>query len=416
MSTPEFQQKVKSFVKQADIHMDPGLMKTMLHGLGVGGSLIWGILKHKALDAGISTLARKTPLLRNFYANMSARGMHAGLNPNEQLAPRFRNAMGAVAFNPSVAGNVDYMMGEQFAKTVADIIFKQTNKRITSLDELRRHPIARAMYNMPHHVAPNSPISKNFLNALNPELPPSRLVDLIERYGGVGPDQQQWGGRAGLLGSAALGAINPFTGGGLHGAAANMVTQLPETAATWMMNHQKSLPVKLLLRAGLKAKKKLMANGFLEGLDDRQTAHLLGNSKWNYLNTTSGELRALGGDLGSLTRAATSEHGIPSLPELTHVVSKAQSLLADPRDAKSVYKPPTAREVIREHVHTKGLGESYYANKRRNPGAPKPPIAVGPVVHPIDPVSGREVMPSRTPRVKPAPSPFFTPTPIKRLV
>jgi hypothetical protein len=341
--------------------------------------------------------------------------MHAGLNPNEQLAPKFRNAIGAVAFNPSVSGNVDYMMGAQFAKTVADIIFKQTNQKITSLDELRSHPIAKAIYNMPQHLAPNSPISKNFLNALNPDLPPSRLVNMIEGFGGSGPDQQQWGGRAGLLGSAALGAVNPFSGGGLHGALTNVVTQLPETAATALMNRNKdSLMSRLLLRAGLKTKKKIMASGFLEGLDGKQSEHTFNNSLLNYLNTTSGEVRALGGDLGALTRAATSEHGIPSVPELNQVVTKVQSFLADPRDARRAYKPPTPREAIRDGVHEKRLGESYHANRRRNPGTPKPPMAVGPVSRPIDPVSGREVMPSRTPRVKPAPNPFFTPTPIKQ--
>jgi len=440
MSTPEFQQKIKSFVKKADVHMDPGIMKSLLHGLGVGGSLIWGILKHKALDAGISTLARRTPLLKNFYANMSARGMHAGLNPSEQLAPRFRNAMGAVAFNPSVSGNVDYMMGQHFAHSAADKIFQETGKRITSIDELRKHPIAQAMHNMPQHVEQNSPITRNFLNALNPELPPSRLVNAIERFGGVGPDKQQWGGRAGLLGSAALGAINPFTGGGLHGAVANMITQAPETAATWMMNRKDSLPVKLLLRAGLAAKKRLMTNGFLEGLDGRQSQHFLNNGKWNYLNTTSGEVRALGGDLGSLTRAATSPQGIPGLPTATQknianlpnvlapvtkmlggaspeyktYIDKAHTVLGDSREAN--YNPATVREMIRDHVHENVLGESYHANKRRNPGAPKAPLATIPASRPIDPISGREIEPSRIPRVKPAPNPFFVPTPIQQHV
>jgi hypothetical protein len=146
MSTSEFQNKIKAFVKKASgwdlanqamqyghqfvdplsnaavniAQQLPEMARhtghaVMEHAPGFAKSL----LGHRLLDALVSSKARSWEFLEPYYANMSREGIQAALS-GQDMMPKYRQGIGTAALNPSVSGLGDYEISKEIAKKLIE--------------------------------------------------------------------------------------------------------------------------------------------------------------------------------------------------------------------------------------------------------------------------------------------------------
>ena len=350
MSTPEFQKKAKEFIKRAaGWELANNLMQHgpqylggigdalsnvghQLQGSGAGilGKLIQqsnavkehapaflsSLAGHRILDALISSKARSWELMEPYYANMSREGIQAALS-GQDLMPKYRQGLGTAAMNPSVSGLGDYEISKEIAKNLIEAHQKETGHRMTTLDEIRNHPKIKAVVEKAQPGVLKSELSQNFLRALNEKLEPNPVVEYLKKpgrfgVGGIGPDNQQFAGRLGLAGAAAIGGGM----GGLHGAAVNAVVQAPEYLAASALGKPHVPIAQKALDFGIGLKKSVLGQGNIDAVrrlrgaaEPTQIGNLtltpsnkeaLKSTGYHGLNQLSGELYNLGRDVGTM--------------------------------------------------------------------------------------------------------------------
>jgi len=349
MSTPEFQYKIKAFVKEAAgwelanqamqhapqyldhlgnvvgniAHQIPGAVghagnAIMEHAPGFAKSL----LGHRLLDALVSSKARSWEFLEPYYANMSREGIQAALS-GQDMMPRYRQGIGTAAFNPSVSGLGDYEISKEIAKKLIEQHEKETGHRMTTMDEIRNHPKIKAVVEKSHPGVLKSELSQNFLRAMDENLQPNPVVEYLKKpgklgIGGIGPDNQRYAGRIGLAGAAALGGGlgHVMSGDALHGAIVNSAVQAPEYVAASALGKPHSTLAQKLLNFGVGLKKSVLAQGKMDAIrrlrGGAAPSNLLGmeiqpttrealkSTAYHGLNQLSGELYNLGRDAGTV--------------------------------------------------------------------------------------------------------------------
>jgi hypothetical protein len=183
---------------------------------------------HKLVDSGLSHLVRRGGLFNNYYANAAREGINAGLTGLD-VAPQFRRGFGAVS--TSLTGLGDYEAAKALARELQAKIEGATGKKITNINELISHPIAKN-YIAGIGKGELSPLTKNIVSALDPNLKSNSAIEMIKRHGGIGADNQKHSGRIGAALSGALG----FATGGIPGALGAITSSAPELATASLAN------------------------------------------------------------------------------------------------------------------------------------------------------------------------------------
>lgn len=341
MSTPEFQQKIKSFVKEASgwelanhaMQHGPQYLEHFGNAAGNLAHQIPGMLghapgflasagMHRLADAVASKGARSWGLLKPYYANLSREGIQAALT-GQDMMPKYRRGIGTAFINPSVSGLADYEISKELAKHLIEEHEKAKGIRITSLDEIRSLPRVKSMLENAEPGVLKSELSQNFLRALNPKLDTHPVVEALKKpgrlgIGGMGQDNQRYAGRIGLAGALALGGgVGEFMHGApLHGAAVNGFVQTPEYGAASALGKPNSTVAQKLLNFGINLKKSVLAQGKLDALRRERgataprkflgvtmnpnTIEELKSSLYAGANQLSAELYNLGRDVGTM--------------------------------------------------------------------------------------------------------------------
>lgn len=238
---------------------------------------------HKLVDSGLSHLIRKNNLFSNYYANAAREGINAALTGLD-LAPSMRQGFGIVS--PTLTGLGSYETAKQMATQLKNTIEKETGQKITSIDQLINHPIAQQQLKR-IQGAEMSPMTRDITNALNPNLPASKIVDTIKRYGGVGKDNQR---HSALIGGAISAGLGGLTGGSA-GALGAMTANAPDLAALQMIQSGNAQPI-------IDLKKKVMARGAAHGVTGPGFSQDLTSLGLGALSPLSKEIYGMGEDIG----------------------------------------------------------------------------------------------------------------------
>jgi hypothetical protein len=234
----------------------------------------------------LSHLIRKNNLFSNYYANAAREGINAALTGLD-VAPTMRQGFGVVS--PTITGLGSYETAKQLAAQLKKTIEKETGQKITSIDQLINHPTAK-QYLSRLQGAEMSPMTRDITNALNPNLPASKVVDAIKRYGGVGVDNQRHSALVGGAISAGLGGLT----GGSAGALGAMTANAPDLAALQMIQSGNAQPI-------MDLKKRVMARGAAHGVTGPGAAQTATSLGLGALSPLSHEIYGIGEDIGRPT-------------------------------------------------------------------------------------------------------------------
>ena len=238
---------------------------------------------HKLVDSGLSHLIRKNNLFSNYYANAAREGINAALTGLD-VAPTMRQGLGIVS--PTITGLGSYETAKQLAAQLKNTIEKETGQKITSIDQLINHPIAKEQLGKIQGSGMSS-MTRDITNALNPNLPASKVVDAIKRYGGVGADNQRHSALVGGAISAGLGGLT----GGSAGALGAMTANAPDLAALHMIQSGNAQPI-------MDLKKRVMARGAAHGVTGPGLAQTATSLGLGALSPLSHEVYGMGEDIG----------------------------------------------------------------------------------------------------------------------
>lgn len=238
---------------------------------------------HKLVDSGLSHLVRRNNLFSNYYSNLAREGLNAGLTGID-LAPEYRRGVGALS--TSLTGLGDYEAAKAMAQQLKQQITSSTGKEISSLDELINHPLAQK-HIQKLNAEQLSPLSRNIVNAMNPNLPASKVVDAIKRHGGMGADNQKASAGIGSALSAAMG----YATGGIPGALGAVTANSPDLLGVHMAQQGNMAPL-------VNLKKHIMAKGTAHGIRGANPAEAAASYGLGVLNPFAHEVYSMGQDVG----------------------------------------------------------------------------------------------------------------------
>jgi hypothetical protein len=293
------------------------------------GAATGNLLPHRVLDIGITKALRNSPFARDYYANATREGMSSHFT-GEDLMPQYRRALGNL-INPSASGVANYEIGKEVAHHLAGQVEKLTGKRPQSLNELMGHESVQKLIGDRLVGKVNtldkfhSPLTRDIFGALNKDLPKSPLIEKLKTpgflgVGGVGPDQQRFAGRTGMLASSLMGGLVGGAVGGdpLHGAMTNLLLQAPEYGGMAMVNRAGANPlISKILGKAVDMKKQIAGTGVLDEVTRQAqpfnpsgTRNLI--PEYRSLDTTmlmgplAGEVYNAGRDLGRVAHMTQS--------------------------------------------------------------------------------------------------------------
>lgn len=269
----------------------PGIGGTALGVAGAAGA-------HKLLDSGLTYGVRRGGLFQNYYANAAREGINAAIT-GQDLMPKWRRSLGII--NPSLTGLTDYEVARALTARLLEK-GKLPPGSITSVEDLGKNPIFNYAYNQLKNKTTStklSPISRNFINALDPNLPKNSTIEFLRTHGGMGVDKQ----RNPLFLGAAMNAM-AGSAGGLTGMAGSLISGSPDLALG-AMSMDRGLTNNIEdLKLGL------IGAGAVQRSDTALKSKAI-SAGLNLLNPSSGEVYDFGQDIGKLMDHATVPRSLP---------------------------------------------------------------------------------------------------------
>jgi hypothetical protein len=240
---------------------------------------------HKLVDSGLTYGVRRSGLLDNYYANAAREGLNAGLSGID-VAPKYRRGFGLVS--PGLTGLGDYETSRGVAQEIKQRYEALTGKKLTSVDQLISDPLGKRLLHT-LNTENSSPLVKNMVNALDPNLKQNSFIEMIKRHGGTGVDNQRAASRI----SGAIGAGMGLLTGNVTGAIGNVLSMAPDMAAATLANHGHTQDF-------VDLKKGLVGSGMIHGVKGDSPAAMMKEIGLHALSPVSGELFEAGQNLGGI--------------------------------------------------------------------------------------------------------------------
>jgi hypothetical protein len=269
---------------------------------------------HRLADSALTYGVRRGGLFQNYYANAAKEGINAALT-GQDLLPRWRRSLGIIS--PSLTGLTDYEVSRGLTHKLLEEAKNQglsyTPKNIQELTS--QNPAIFDSIKTLSRTQKLSPITRNIINAVDPNLPKNRVIEFLRTRGGVGVDRQK---NPLFLGAALAGLTgSPHGLAGATGAVLSAAPDLTFGALAQDRDLTKNVEdLKLgLIGTGTMTKKDMpIKSKFIAGA-------------LNVLSPSTGEVFNLGQDLAMPLRALS--------PEQQNIAEKfiSQKMIAPGKDA-----------------------------------------------------------------------------------